>query len=493
MSTTSTLNPEQDASLRAGVDRSLRHPVMFFFTSGAAWLAVSLVLGIIASIKTHNPEFLTCIPGFHYGRVFAAHMDAFIYGWAAQAAFGVMIWLMSRLSRQEGFCSGIILAAGHVWNAAVGFGVLYILIYGASGQPWMQMPENVYPVLLLAYAVIGIGSFINFRTRRGGHVYISQWYILAALFWFPWILGSTHMFVNVFEGHGLVAAGINAWYRSALLFLFFTPIAVASAYYLAPKVTGRPVYSYNLGILGFWILAVVGPWSGLEKFFGAPYASNLQHIGAAATVLFAAPALAVGVNILMTVRSHMKVLQQSPSLLFSAAGICGLLLTAVIGIVLSVPGTMPFTNFTLARYGYEMMALYGFFSMCMFGAIYFIVPRITGREWISTTAIKVHFFSSLYGILTVAALCGLLGGFMQGLTLESTTESSYAIVNKGFAYSWTITLGWGFVAIANLSFCLHLLLMWLRLGRRSSHPTLLDAHDPHSPHGPEGDIETLKA
>ena len=44
---------EPDAVLRAAIDRSLRHPVMFFFTSGAAWLAVSLLLGLISSAKMH--------------------------------------------------------------------------------------------------------------------------------------------------------------------------------------------------------------------------------------------------------------------------------------------------------------------------------------------------------------------------------------------------------------------------------------------------------
>lgn len=501
MSKVFQLTPEQDVELRGKIDRSLRHPVMFFFTSGAAWLALSLVLGIIASIKSHSPEFLQCeclpfLSSFSYGRLYAAHMDALIYGWCAQAAFGTLIWLMARLSRQDSSQPGIILAAGHVWNAIVGGGVLWILVKGASGKPWMQMPAGVYAALLVTYAAIGIWSFIQFRTRRGGHVYISQWYILGALFWFPWVVATGYFFTNVFatgEGAALAAAGANAWYRSALLFLFFTPVAVASAYYLAPKVTGRPVYSYNLGILGFWILAVTGPWSGLEKIFGAPYASGIQYISAAATVLFLAPAICVGVNILMTIRGHMDTVKKSPSLMFTAAGIFGLLVTAVIGLILALPGASAYTNFTLARYGYEMMALYGFFSMCMFGAIYFIVPRITGREWIAATFIKVHFISSLYGILTVAVLCGVLGGFMQGLTLESTTEGAYAIVNKAYAYNWTITIGWFFVALANLLFCFHLLLMWLRLGRRSSHPTLFHSHEPHGVHGPEGDIDKINA
>jgi cytochrome c oxidase cbb3-type subunit I len=49
MSSASPTTTEQDTLLRAGIDRSLRHPVMFFMASGAAWLAVSIVLGIISS------------------------------------------------------------------------------------------------------------------------------------------------------------------------------------------------------------------------------------------------------------------------------------------------------------------------------------------------------------------------------------------------------------------------------------------------------------
>ena len=70
--------------LRAAIDRSLRHPVMFFFTSGAAWLAVSLLLGVISSVKMHAPEFLDGCSWLTYGRVLAAHLDALVYGWGCR-------------------------------------------------------------------------------------------------------------------------------------------------------------------------------------------------------------------------------------------------------------------------------------------------------------------------------------------------------------------------------------------------------------------------
>ena len=99
MSTQSNAPTTEDIELRSEIDRSLRHPVMFFFTSGAAWLAVSLVLGIIASIKTHNPAFLGEGSFIQYGRAFPAHINALVYGWGAQAAFGVMIWSPRRTRR----------------------------------------------------------------------------------------------------------------------------------------------------------------------------------------------------------------------------------------------------------------------------------------------------------------------------------------------------------------------------------------------------------
>lgn len=485
----------EDAKLRSDIDRSLRHPVMFFFTSGAAWLALSLVLGMIASAKSYAPDFMGNCPLFNYGRVFQAHMATFIYGWAAQAAFGVIIWLMARLSRQESRKAGTILAIGHVWNAVIGIGTVAILLGRGTGKAWMFFPDWVWPVLLVCYFGIGIWSVIAFRVRRGGHVYISQWYILAALFWFPWVFITGNLFVNTFagEGNAVMAAATNAWFRSALLFLFFTPVAVASAYYITPKVTGRPVYSYKLALLGFWALAIIGPWAGMQKVMGAPIPAFLQFVSAGAAVLFIIPALAVTVNLLKTTSGKSDVVAHSPSLRFTIAGIVGLLSMTVVGGIMSLPEALRFTQFSIAGYGYEILALYGFFSMCMFGAIYFIVPRVTNREWVSSGLIRQHFWLSLYGVIFIALFCGILGGFMHGYSIEKLGLPFDSALDRLYVYNIGITVGWIFVALSNLFFCGHLLLMWLRLGRRSSHPTLLVHGHGESPHGPEGDIDKLSS
>ncbi|MEO5917868.1 MAG: cbb3-type cytochrome c oxidase subunit I [Luteolibacter sp.] len=491
MSSAIPTTSDQDALLRAGIDRSLRHPVMFFLTSGAAWLAVSIVLGIISSAKVHSPEFLSGCSWLTYGRVFPAHINALIYGWGFQAAFAVIIWMMARLSRKECTAAGIILTAGHIWNLAVSLGVIGILSGNGTGMPWMEFPAFTWPVLLFSYFAIVIWSFIQFRVRPEGHVYISQWYLLAALVWFPWIFITANTLLNCLPGHPVMAAGINAWYKSALMFLFFTPVALGTAYYLAPKVTGRPVYSYSLAKLGFWSLAIIAPWAGMQKLAGAPIPYFLPYLGAAATALLFVPSVAASINLLRTTMSSEETVSGSPSLRFTIAGIVGLLVLAVSAVGLNLPdSTLPLTQFSLSGYGFEILALYGFFSFIMFGAVYFIVPRITRREWLSRRMIKVHFLLSVYGIMAVV-LFALVGGLEQGIGQEDWAQPWESAATRAFPYAVGTTIAWCFILLSNIFFFIHLTLMWLRLGRRSSHPTLLVAAHGHGPgpHGEEGDID----
>jgi len=491
MSTENSNNSTQAVRFRAEIDRSLRHPVMFFMTSGAAWLAVSLILGIISSAKLHAPGFLDGCAWLTYGRVQVAHVNTLIYGWGFQAAFGVIVWMMSRLSRQTCKAAGLILTAGHLWNFGVTVGTLGILFGFSTGMPWLEFPSFAWPVLLLSYFAIVIWSVIQFKVRPEGHVFISQWYLLAAIIWFPWIYLTANLLLHVFPGNPVMAYGICAWYKSSLIFLFFTPVALGTAFYLTPKVTGRPIKSYSLAKLGFWSLAIIMPWAGMQKLAGAPIPYFIPYLGAAATILFFVPAFTAAINILRTAFADMETVNNSPTLRFSIAGVFGLIVMAFAAVFLNLPNsTLPLTQFSLSGYGFEILALYAFFSFVMFGAIYFIVPRVTSREWLSSRLIKMHFFFSLYGIVTIAIMA-IFGGLMQGHGQEKWEQPWIEVSLFARPYAWMTTIAWCFILFSNIFFFLHLTFMWLRLGRRSTHPTLLASVHGHSPHGEEGDIDNV--
>jgi len=464
---------DQDVQLRAGIDRSLRHPVMFFLTSGAAWLAFSLVLGVIASAKVHNPDLLGSCGLLSYGRVFPAHINALVYGWGMQAAFAVILWLMARLSGKECTSAGTILTAGHVWNLGVALGVVGILTGNGTGMPWMEFPVYAWPVLLASYFAIVIGAFIQFRVRPEGRVDIAQWYLLAALIWFPWVFITANTLLHCLSGNPVMAAAINAWYKSALVFLFFTPVALGAAYALVAKVTGRPVASDALAKLGFWSLAIIAPWAGMQRLAGAPVPYFLPYVGAAATVLLFIPACAAATNLLRTVWVCRATCLASPALRFVTAGVIALLLMAGAAVLLSLPdSTLTLTQFALSGYGLDILALYGFFSLVMFGAAYYIVPRVTCREWLSRRLIVAHFLFSVYGMVTIFVIA-VIGGLDQGQSQENWQQPWQHAAASVQPYAVANTFAWCLILFSNVFFLLHLTLMWLRLGRHSVLPMLL--------------------
>jgi cytochrome c oxidase cbb3-type subunit 1 len=83
-----------------------------------------------------------------------------------------------------------------------------------------------------------------------------------------------------------------------------------------------------------------------------------------------------------------------------------------------------FTHHTIAH---AHLGLYGFFTMVMFGSLYYIIPRITQREWPSLGLISVHFWACFLGlVLYVVPLS--LGGILQGLAMNDASVPFMKVV-----------------------------------------------------------------
>src|SRR5258708_6364974 len=123
------------------IDASCRAPVLLLFVSAVLWLLVGSVLGMIATLKFHNPNILANSAWLTYGRVHPAHLNAFVYGFAGQAGLGVLLWMISHLGRTRlAFVPGIIMGA-LIWNLGVTAGVLGILYGESTGFEWLEMPR----------------------------------------------------------------------------------------------------------------------------------------------------------------------------------------------------------------------------------------------------------------------------------------------------------------------------------------------------------------
>src|SRR5207247_7196407 len=150
----------------------------------------------------------------------------------------------------------LIVAGTGFWNIGVLIGVTAILMGYSTGYEWLEFPPYAAVVLLVAYTLIMSWAVLMFRFRRGEQIYISQWYLLGAFLWFPWLYAAAQAILFVVPVQGVMQAAVVVWYSNNVLFLWLGVVALGTAYYMIPKVIGRQVYSYQFGKFGFWAVWV---------------------------------------------------------------------------------------------------------------------------------------------------------------------------------------------------------------------------------------------
>jgi cytochrome c oxidase cbb3-type subunit 1 len=421
----------------------------------------------------HDPALLAEPAWLTFGRVRPAHLNAVIFGWASQVGIGVSIWLLARLCRVRLQARELVIGAGVLWNIGVFVGIVGILAGHSQGVEWLEFPQYSTFILFLAYALIGIWSVVMFRFRRPGHVYVSEWYLLAAFFWFPWLYATANVLILMAPVQGVVQAATNWWFAHNVLGLWFTPIGLAAAYYMIPKVIGRPVHSYYLSALGFWSLALFYSWNGMHHLIGGPLPAWLITASVVASVMMIIPVLTVAINHHMTMKGQFGMLKFSPTLRFVVFGAMCYTFVSLQGISMAIRPWNQITHFTHYTIGHSHLGVYGFFSMIMFGCMYYIVPRLTQCEWRSPILIKLHFWFCFYGLLTMAFALGV-GGLIQGVQMANPNISFNNVLEGTLPWLKARSISGILLSIGHMLFAYHFVLMLVGLGRKSGNPTYLN-------------------
>ena len=462
---------------RALIDASTRLPVLVFYASAVAWLLIGTLLAAFTSFKMHSPDFLAGVDFLTWGRIRPAHVNASIYGWASMAGMGTAIWLMARLCRTTLRHPLLLVTGAAFWNLGVLLGVGGILAGDSTGYEWLEFPGYSAIVLFVAYLLIMTWALLMFRYRRGDHIYITQWYLLGAFFWFPWLYAAAQLMLFVLPVQGVMQSAVDWWFANNLLFLWFGSIGLGTAYYMIPKVIGRPVHSYYLATIGFWSFALFSSWTGMQRLVDGPFPAWMITASIAATILTVIPVATVGLNHHMTMQGYFSMMRYSPTLRFTVFGAISYTVFSGLGVLISLRSVARYVHFTQVSIAYSHLGLYAFFTMVMFGSMYYIVPRLVGREWRYATLIRLHFWSSAYGV-GLMVLMLLIGGLAQGTDLNDSslpfTESTQSVL----PYLRGRSLSGILLTVSHFVFAFHFGLMLFGLGRTASLPTFLNPLEP---------------
>jgi cytochrome c oxidase cbb3-type subunit 1 len=103
--------------------------------------------------------------------------------------------------------------------------------------------------------------------------------------------------------------------------------------------------------------------------------------------------------------------------------------------------------------------------MIMFGLCYYMVPRLTGREWASSRLIRVHFWCAAIGI-TIYFTALSIGGWWQGRMLNNPNVPFGRIINYLLPYLFSRSIAGTLMTTGHVCFAILLAMNVIGWGRR---------------------------
>lgn len=199
------------------------------------WLTIFPIVGVVVSIKLHNPEFLDGVSWLTFGRLRPIHVNGVIFGSFSTVFLGLLYYIVPRLCGvrmyKEAWGWGLLWS----WNAFLILGSVSFLFGFNMG---IEAGEFEWPLNLLRFVILGLmavqvlGTVFRRTERR---FYVSLWYTTAALIWtiMNLILGNV-LLTYAEDIAGVNSAAMHGLYIHYIVGLWITPAGLALIYYFLP-------------------------------------------------------------------------------------------------------------------------------------------------------------------------------------------------------------------------------------------------------------------
>jgi cytochrome c oxidase cbb3-type subunit 1 len=319
-------------------------------------------------------------------------------------------------------------------------------------------------VVWVAYAVLFFGTIVKRKTKQ---IYVANWFFGAYIVTIallhivnnielPWILGGAGAWWKSYSAYaGVHDAMVQWWYGHNAVGFFLTTAFLGMMYYFIPKQAGRPIFSYRLSIVHFWALNFIYMWAGPHHLLYTALPDWAQSLGMVFSLMLIAPSWGGMMNGIMTLSGAWHKLRTDPILKFLITALSFYGMSTFEGPMMSVKTVNALSHYTEWGIGHVHSGALGWVAMISIGSLYYLIPRLFGREEMySTRLINVHFWWSTIGVvLYIAALW--IAGVAQGLMWRATnadgtlTYSFAQAVNAMYPF-YTIRLVGGSMFFAGM-------------------------------------------
>jgi len=389
------IEQKKKSQARPYIEPDLTKLILWYLGCATFWLLFGTTVGEYVGIKFVAPD-VDHYSWLSFGRLRPVHTNAVFWGWASLAMLGLAYYVIPRVSNvpiasvKTGYRTLILI------NASVILGSLFLMAGINNGGG--EYREYIWPVM----ALFGIGVILSLKNfyktiakRTTKEIYVSNWYIISAMmfllviaviaYWPSWQNGLGETIVQGYYMH----QGVGMW------FMLFN---LGLMYYFLPQQLNKPIYSYSLGILAFWVQILFYTLIGTHHFIFSAIPWWLQTVAIVGSAGMIIPVVAGTTNFLMTFKGSWHKLSGSYTLPFYLIGIIFYFTGSLQGTAEAFKFTnlvWHFTDFTVAH---SHLTMYGIICFMLWGFIYTVVPRLTGKEPPQIT-VGAHFWLALIGLL----------------------------------------------------------------------------------------------
>jgi cytochrome c oxidase cbb3-type subunit 1 len=215
-------------------------------------------------------------------------------------------------------------------------------------------------------------------------------------------------------------------------------VGLGVIFYFVPKLSGRDLHSYYLALFTFWFLLLFGSFSGIPAT--APVPAWVPALSTSATMLLLIPLIAFALNMFGTFGCVLPDWSAHFSLRFVWFGAVSFVVASLMTIFSSFSQVSDLANLTWFAAARTHLQVYGFFAIAMFGAIYYILPRVAGVEFPSAKLIRAHYWLAVIGI-TLIVVPLALAGIVQGLQMRKAATPFLDILKSTLPFLRISTLG----------------------------------------------------
>jgi len=392
--------------------------------SAIFWLVVAITLGLIQALEFIAPDAFAGIPWLVFPRIRQAHVNGLAFGWLSMAMVAGWYYVVPRLTNTEVFSETLGLAVGWAWNIALAVGAVGLTLGWTQAREYAELAWPIDIAILICLIATGVNLFTTIARRKTPHLYVSLWYIMGTLIWFPIVFSLGNVIWAPPSGAlmGLNDAIWNWFYGHNILGLWFTTGTVALIYYIVPKEVKKPVYGYVLALIAFWGIAFFYTAVGTHHVLQAPVPEWLKTVAVICSIGLLIPVSAFVVNMFMTMRGSWRVAYYSIPLRFVLTGVAFYLAVSTQGAFQALRNFNQFIHFTNWSVAHAHLALLGFVAFSLWGMAYYMIPRILDTPLYSEKLAWTHWWLTTIGFLgffTVLTAAGLVqaGGFAQGIPI----------------------------------------------------------------------------